>query len=105
MITEAISTNVQATQTIAMEMGMTFKKEVLCDRYTAFNKYRDISPFYDDELASHIILKFEDVITTLRSISVSSNRKKKQFDRIGHCPFSQTLVEFYSQWLIYMEGE
>ncbi|EJT9178535.1 cytochrome P450 [Salmonella enterica] len=84
---------------------MTFRKEVLCDRYTTFNKYREISPFYDDELASHIILRFEDVITTLRSTSVSSNRKKQQFDRIKHCPFSQPLVEFYSQWLMYMDGE
>lgn len=84
---------------------MTFREEVLYDRYTAFNKYRKISPFYDDELASHIILKFDDVMTTLRSTSVSSNRKKQQFDKIRYCPFSQPLVEFYSQWLMYMDGE
>ncbi|HDX8940870.1 hypothetical protein ABN154_29045 [Klebsiella michiganensis] len=84
---------------------MTFRKEVLCDRYNAFNKYREASPFYDDELASHIILRFEDVMTTLRTASVSSNRKKQQFDKIRYCPFSQPLVEFYSQWLMYMDGE
>lgn len=84
---------------------MTFRNEVLCDRYTAFNKYREFSPFYDEDLASHIILKFEDVMAVLKNPSVSSNRKKHQFDNIKHCPFSQPLSEFYSQWLMYMDGD
>ena len=84
---------------------MSFKSELLQDRYTAFDKYRKLSPFYDDDLASHIFLNFDEVMNSLKDDSLSSNRKKQQFENVSKCPFSAPLIDFYGQWLMYMDGE
>lgn len=84
---------------------MTFKHEVLMDRYTAFDKYRKQSPFYDNELSSHIILSFKDVITALKTTTFSSDRKKQQFEKISEYPFSKPIINFYGKWLMYMDGK
>jgi len=84
---------------------MSFRNAVLRDRYAAFEEYRSISPFYDEELASHIVLNFEHVDASLKIPCLSSNRKKSQFESVKGCPFADPLIEFYGQWLMYMDGE
>jgi len=84
---------------------MSFRNAVLRDRYTAFEEYRNVSPFYDEELSSHIVLDFNNVMASLKSTSLSSNRKKSQFESVKGCPFAAPLIEFYGQWLMYMDGD
>ncbi|WP_380184018.1 cytochrome P450 [Kalamiella sp. sgz302252] len=84
---------------------MSFKSELLQNRYAAFEKFRTLSPFYDEELASHIFLNFDEVMLTLKEPSLSSDRKRQQFQSVSQCPFSAPLIDFYGQWLMYMDGE
>lgn len=58
------------------DIQMSFRSALLQDRYSAFETYRMLSPFYDEELASHIVLNFDDVMASLKAPSLSSNRKK-----------------------------
>lgn len=87
------------------DIQMSFRSALLQDRYSAFETYRMLSPFYDEELASHIVLNFDDVMASLKAPSLSSNRKKAQFDSVRSCPFSSPLLDFYGQWLMYMDGD
>lgn len=84
---------------------MNFKADLLENRYRSYQEYREKSPFFDPDLRSHIVLKYEDVIYLLKSSETSSNRKKSQFDKLRKCPFSKDIVDFYDQWLMYMDGE
>lgn len=84
---------------------MAFKSAVMEDRYKAYTDYRSKSPFYDQELNAFILLNFSEIESFLKSSKALSNRKKTQFDAIGGCPYSAPLVDFYSQWLMYMDGE
>ncbi|WP_033849735.1 cytochrome P450 [Yersinia wautersii] len=84
---------------------MNFKADLLKNRYRSYQEYREKSPFFDPELKSHIVLKYHDVIYLLKYSEVSSNRKKSQFDKLRQCPYSRNIVDFYDQWLMYMDGE
>ncbi|MBQ0956267.1 cytochrome P450 [Serratia symbiotica] len=84
---------------------MNFKADLLENRYRSYQEYREKSPFFDPDLISHIVLKYEDVIYLLKSSETSSNLKKSQFDKLRKCPFSKDIVDFYDQWLMYMDGE
>lgn len=83
---------------------MNFKTELLKNRYLCYRKNIEKSPFFDPELNSHIVLKYGDVASMLKSSELSSNRKKHQFDQLRQCPFSNGIVDFYDQWLMYMDG-
>ncbi|USS96175.1 cytochrome P450 [Serratia symbiotica] len=82
---------------------MNFKADLLKNRYRSYQKYRRESPFFDPELNSHIVLKYEDITYLLKSTGLSSNRKRSQFDKLRQCPFSRNTVDFYDQWLMYMD--
>lgn len=84
---------------------MAFKSAVMEDRYKAFRDYRSKSPFYDLELNAFILLNFGEIESFLKNGKALSNRKKTQFDALGACPYSTPLIDFYSQWLMYMDGE
>ncbi|RJL47372.1 cytochrome P450 [Pectobacterium carotovorum] len=84
---------------------MNFKSDLLKNRYASYEQYRGRSPFFDPDLNSHIFLNYEEVSYLLKSSELSSNRKKNQFDQLRQCPFSKNIVEFYDQWLMYMDGE
>ena len=84
---------------------MNFKESVIKNRYKTFHSLREISPFFDKELNAHIILKYSDIGCILSSRNALANRKRKQFEEIEALNFSEVLIKFYGEWLMYMDGE
>ncbi len=82
-----------------------FKNSVLENRYSTFDKFRDTSPFFDEGLNAHIVLRFDDCLSLLKSTVLSSNRKQQQFDEIKTSPSAAPIINFYNKWLMYMEGD
>lgn len=84
---------------------MSFVEELLKDRYACFEKYREKSPFFDAELNAHIILDLNDAMEILKRSGITANRKQQQMNSLKACPYSGKISDFYSKWLMYMEGE
>ncbi|TCJ94820.1 cytochrome P450 [Volucribacter psittacicida] len=84
---------------------MTTQYELLKDRFQYFSKHRSKEIFFDNDLNSHIILNFKTAVEFLKMPEMSSNRKKQQFSNLSTCPYSSKVLDFYSNWLMYMDGD
>ncbi len=84
---------------------MSFKESVIKNRYETFHSLRETSPFFDEELNAHIVLKYSDIGCILNSPNALANRKRKHFEEIEALNFSEVLIKFYGEWLMYMDGK